>query len=788
MFLCGQLLAITGYAFAPRETWTAVLWQTLVGWGSAAFVEVGVRRMGPGRGAQAWRAFAIGIFCNAGGILVEGIRTRIFHVSTYPSISDAVFLAIFPCLVFGLAVIIRHRSPVRDWSSVVDTTIITVGVGLFSWVFFVRPPTENLQVTLINRLTVAAYPVGDVIVLGMITRLFIGGGSRQTSFLLMFAALLCFLGSDIGWAMVGSAGTQTGPVLSHLFEMNTLLAFTLVGAAALHPSARNVAQKVPVRPANLSRLMLVNLSLASLGGPGLLAFEALRHDIRDGFAIAVSSTLLFVLVVIRMAQLLKRLEERTGELDRRNLSFRQVLDTITEGLLRVSHDGTLAQERSAAVERWFGPVPAQTKMADYLARSDLEFARRFEQAHEALVEGIFPLEVHLAQMPTRMRANGRQFRIGYLPIADGSAQDGGLLVVISDETDGLVLARRQAEQAELLSLFRRVTRDRAGLSAFLDEARGMVTRAVADVADLDLRRRLIHTLKGNASMMGLSVVAELCHEVEDQMNGDSGAGLATAIQTLAEHWRTIDAAADELLGARGANVVEVSSQEIDEVCEEIQRGVPLASIVRRLSEWRCEQVERPLRRLGDHAQALCKKLRKGDPVVEIVAGPLRLDPRRWGPLWVELVHVVNNAVDHGFEPATERQLAGKPVQPRLRLAAFMETRHFVIEISDDGRGIDWSAVKHAASARGLPTEGEGDLVAALFSSGVTTRDEVSLVSGRGLGMAAVQERLRELRGEVQVSSTWGVGTTWRFVFPLSQLLPHERMDAAGSSRARLEPV
>src|SRR4029450_8208150 len=113
---------------------------------------------------------------------------------------------------------------------------------------------------------------------------------------------------------------------------------------------------------------------ASLIAPAVLIFEALRQEISDGVAIALSSAVLFLVVVVRMAQLVRRVEERTSELDERNRSVRRVLDTVTEGLLTVGRDGVLAQERSAMIDRWFGPFAPQTRFWDYVSAIDPDFA------------------------------------------------------------------------------------------------------------------------------------------------------------------------------------------------------------------------------------------------------------------------------------------------------------------------------------------------------------------------------------------------------------------------------
>jgi chemotaxis protein histidine kinase CheA len=134
------------------------------------------------------------------------------------------------------------------------------------------------------------------------------------------------------------------------------------------------------------------------------------------------------------------------------------------------------------------------------------------------------------------------------------------------------------------------------------------------------------------------------------------------------------------------------------------------------------------------------------------------------------VHVVRNAVDHGWESPEERRAAGKSSQPKLRLGAYMQAQDLTIELEDDGRGIDWDAIRRAADERGMPARTQSDLTAALLSVGVSGREEVGPLSGRGVGMSAVQARVEQFAGRIEVSSRRGEGTCWRLSFPASSLM------------------
>src|SRR5205823_4871912 len=123
---------------------------------------------------------------NATGILVaQLLGNNSSDVAVGGTLADAFWLSIFPCLGWGTAVLIRHRSTDEDWAPFVDTAIITTGFALLAWVFIIRPAATDQSLRLISRISAIAYPVGDLVILAMMVRLVLGGGSRNMAFRLM---------------------------------------------------------------------------------------------------------------------------------------------------------------------------------------------------------------------------------------------------------------------------------------------------------------------------------------------------------------------------------------------------------------------------------------------------------------------------------------------------------------------------------------------------------------------------------------------------------------------------
>jgi two-component system chemotaxis sensor kinase CheA len=144
----------------------------------------------------------------------------------------------------------------------------------------------------------------------------------------------------------------------------------------------------------------------------------------------------------------------------------------------------------------------------------------------------------------------------------------------------------------------------------------------------------------------------------------------------------------------------------------------------------------------------------------------------WSEFFNASIHVLRNSIDHGLELPEDRRAHGKPDAGRIELRTSLDREHFRVEFSDDGRGIDWTGVERQARRLGLPTTTEDDLIEALFADGLSTRQGVSELSGRGVGLGAVRQACRALGGDVEIESTQGLGTTFRFVWPAQVVTRH----------------
>ncbi len=167
------------------------------------------------------------------------------------------------------------------------------------------------------------------------------------------------------------------------------------------------------------------------------------------------------------------------------------------------------------------------------------------------------------------------------------------------------------------------------------------------------------------------------------------------------------------------------------------------------------------------------RLRNKDIGLEIAGQNTDLDKSILDALADPLAHLVRNAADHGIETAAEREAAGKPARGTIRLNAYHDGDQVVIEVSDDGHGLDREKIVRRAIERGILSAeaatqmNELEALQLIFTPGLSTADQVTEISGRGVGLDVVKSALESLKGSIELESEPGQSTTFRLLVPLT---------------------
>ncbi|QDW62431.1 chemotaxis protein CheA [Oerskovia sp. KBS0722] len=234
---------------------------------------------------------------------------------------------------------------------------------------------------------------------------------------------------------------------------------------------------------------------------------------------------------------------------------------------------------------------------------------------------------------------------------------------------------------------------------------------------------------------------------------------------------------DRIAGAGEDQETKRSAQRLSLIASELQEGV---------MRTRMQPIEHVWSKMPRIVRDLAKMLGR-EVRVEMTGGDTELDRSLLEAVKDPLTHLVRNAVDHGIEAPDQRRAVGKASQGLVSLRAYHSNGQVVVEITDDGAGIDPEKVGRSAVSKGLRSANEiaamssSEVLDLLFLPGFSTAAKVTNVSGRGVGMDVVRTNIEAIGGSVDVESSVGKGTTWRMRIPLTlAIMPALTVTCCGS--------
>jgi diguanylate cyclase (GGDEF)-like protein/PAS domain S-box-containing protein len=304
LYPCGAALATALYLVTGRQSFVF----NLIGLSSPVMIVVAVRMHRPDQRLP-WYLFSLGQALFIAGDVLAYNYEKFFHSELpSPAISDLFYLSVYPCIVVGLFLMIRQRHSGRDRGTLIDATMITVGVGTLSWVFLISPYVRDTTITGLQKAVYMGYPVMDILLIAFAVRLAVGAGRKAPAFTLIMMAIVALFVTDAiyGWLLLHNGYTPgTGPL-----EVGWIAFYTLFGAAALHPSMRTMSEDAAASEPRVGTGRLTMLAFASLLAPLAQVIQLWQeHDVSNLPVILGATITLFVLAVVRMAGLVRRQQQ-----------------------------------------------------------------------------------------------------------------------------------------------------------------------------------------------------------------------------------------------------------------------------------------------------------------------------------------------------------------------------------------------------------------------------------------------------------------------------------------------
>lgn len=240
---------------------------------------------------------------------------------------------------------------------------------------------------------------------------------------------------------------------------------------------------------------------------------------------------------------------------------------------------------------------------------------------------------------------------------------------------------------------------------------------------------------------------------------------------------------ESLTRAMATQQGRLTSHELGKIARNLDRK--LNELQKSVIEIRMVPVGQIYSKLSRTVRKLARELNKEIELI-LRGEDTELDKMMVEELTDPLMHIIRNALDHGIETPDERRSLGKSPAGRLTLTAYQQGSSVVLDVTDDGRGIDPERVRRVAVERGLISEKESIDVARahelLFTPGFSTASQVSEISGRGVGLDVVKRNLQELKGTIDVITRVGEGTTFRISLPITLAIIQALVVEAGGEK------
>jgi len=304
LYLAAGVLLCALYVWVPPFAGSGPV-MNLLGLSPVLAIVAGVRLHKPASPGP-WRFFAIGFALFWLGDLYTYSYPRLFGADVpFPSIGDGAYVLVYPALMAGLLMLVRRRNPQRDRAGLIDSLIMTLGLSLLSWVALIAPYLHDDSMDTIAKLVSIAYPFGDILLLAAAIRLAVDSGRREPAFYLLATSIVALLMTDFAYGVVTLQGAYDGQVI---LDAGWISFYLLWGAAALHPSMRGLERPAADRDPKLTPLRLALLTCASLIAPAVELVHVLDQGDMDLVVIIGASAVLFGLVVLRMAGLVRQQE------------------------------------------------------------------------------------------------------------------------------------------------------------------------------------------------------------------------------------------------------------------------------------------------------------------------------------------------------------------------------------------------------------------------------------------------------------------------------------------------
>jgi len=486
----------------------------------------------------------------------------------------------------------------------------------------------------------------------------------------------------------------------------------------------------------------------------------------------------------------RKLRKLNLEIQKGKKKVIELLDNAGQGFLSFSTDFKVDEEYSKECLKYLGEEIASRDISDLLF-DDLTKKAFFKNTLISALkeEKILSQNAILSLLPTLILLHKRALRLEYKIIDTHK-----VMMIITNISEQKRLEKKIKKEQEILKMIVTVVSEsdvfydaKKDFTTFIEHSEALIEKNKTALHNATALYRLIHTYKGTFSQLYMVETIDFLHKVESKLSKMIQKPIETNDELIAflkscdfetSFYKDLgiigEFLGDEFLEKE--NFIQIDVSNIHSIQEKIAlilnehayttpECIDVLTCIQNLSTLKLSTLLKPYLHFTEQ---LAQRLKKELYEVEFVGDETIAVADNFKPFIKSLVHLFRNSVDHGIEDPQIRMENNKDEKGLISCSFKKENGTIHLIISDDGAGIDAQRIKNKLQEKGIETLSLSDeeLYLHIFDDNFSTKEEVSTLSGRGIGLSAVKNELQKLGGKVEIRSQKGVGTVFEFVLPV----------------------
>ena len=477
--------------------------------------------------------------------------------------------------------------------------------------------------------------------------------------------------------------------------------------------------------------------------------------------------------------------DRTKNLSEANLLLNAIMNSLGQGFLVFDENAQCGSVYTKACLDILEANPENKSLSEVLNLNGNEKSQ-FEQWVKTAFSEVLEFESLIELGPRNyMHTAGRNVTLDFYPIRDEKKKIQKIVLVATDNTkehEAEVMAQKEKTYSNMII---RLVKNKSQFGSFIKSAQQRIEKLLfysKNKQKFDSKEifRILHTLEGEAGVFGaveITAAAKKCQNTIEILKNDfdkyfneTFVKFKKEIGDLSSCFQDFLITNDDLfirLGVYGGRKVEISESRLKKFMELMKASHVDKQLVNKFKyDFLKESIEKYLLHYDEIIKGVAQRQGKKVMPLKLKNGNLKITPDYYKPLFSSLVHAFRNAVDHGIETPEERKQCGKIEVGKIEvLPEFFERngeKHLRITIKDDGRGIDTEKIRkkifEKTKDKSKVNLNDFEIQQNIFSSGLSSREEITEFSGRGVGMDAIKAEVDKMDGKIWVESKFGLGT------------------------------